>query len=475
MHGPVEAVLDAALREPESAVLESQLRAGGQGRYSFACTRPFMTFRSRGPRIEISCAGATEVLEGDPLAELASLLRRCVVPHCEPSRIPFQGGAVGWITYDLCRALERIPSKAADDLKLPDIRLNFYDSVFAHDSATGEAFTFASRPRDPRIAAGLPGPEDAAERWRTTAENAWASCVGPGIPPPPRRAFENPRLRSNFSREEYLRAVERVRRYIVDGDIFQANLSQRFEMPFRAGLRRLYRLLRATNPAPFAAALNFDEAKVACSSPERYLSVRGGTAEIRPIKGTRPRGQTLIEDEALARELRSSPKDLAENTMIVDLVRNDLGRVCEFGSVKVVELAALETFPTVFHLTSTVRGSLRPGVDRLDAVRASFPDGSITGAPKVRAMEIIEELEPVRRGLYTGSVGYFSFSGPADLNVAIRTVVLRRGRAYFGVGGGIVYDSDPEAEYMETLHKGGALAEALVSLSAGARSGVRIP
>jgi para-aminobenzoate synthetase component 1 len=283
--------------------------------------------------------------------------------------------------------------------------------------------------------------------------------------------FSFPALRSNFTHEEYVRAVERARRYIIDGDIFQVNLSQRFEMPLETPAPLLYRRLRALNPAPFAAYLDHPGMQVVSASPERYIRVADGRAEIRPIKGTRPRGSTPEEDRRLRRELENSPKDHAENTMIVDLVRNDLGRVCRYGTVRVLEHAVLETFPSVFHLTSTVAGELRPGLDAVDAIRASFPDGSITGAPKIRAMEIIEELEPVRRGVYTGALGYFSFTGPVDLNVTIRTITVRDGRAYFSVGGGIVYDSDPEMEYQETLHKGRALARALVSLAPASLAG----
>ena len=272
-------------------------------------------------------------------------------------------------------------------------------------------------------------------------------------------------LRANFSHEQYLEAVEAGREYIAAGDTFQVNLSQRFEAELPIPPYELYRHLRHINPAPFAAYLNFDEVTILSASPERFLKVKGDLVETRPMKGTRPRGSSPAEDEALARELQNSLKDRAENVMIVDLERNDLGRVCRFGTVKVRELWTLEKYATVFQLTSTVEGKLRQDKGRIDLLKACFPGGSITGAPKVRAMEIIDELEPTRRSIYTGSIGYLSFGGEMDLSIVIRTILIKDGKAYFQVGGGIVYDSDPEAEYQETLDKAKALFQAL-SLSA---------
>ena len=268
-------------------------------------------------------------------------------------------------------------------------------------------------------------------------------------------------LAGGFTHQEYVAAVEKARQYIIAGDIFEVNLSQRFEAELSTTPYELYRWLRQINPAPFACYLGFDEVSVVSASPERFLRVRGDWVETRPIKGTRPRGKTPEEDETLANELVSSVKDRAENIMIVDLERNDLGRVCRFGTIKVTELAILEVFPTVFHLTSTVEGNLREGKNGIDLLKATFPGGSITGAPKVRAMEIIDELEPTRRSVYTGNIGYLSFNGDLDLNIAIRTFLVKGSKAYFQVGGAVVYDSDPEAEYQETLDKARALINAL--------------
>jgi para-aminobenzoate synthetase component 1 len=268
-------------------------------------------------------------------------------------------------------------------------------------------------------------------------------------------------LKSNFTPEEYVKAVDRVREYIAAGDVFQVNLSQRFEADLKIPPYELYKRLRMVNPAPFASYLNFQGVTIVSSSPERFLKVQGDLVETRPIKGTRPRGRDPVEDERLAQELTHSTKDRAENVMIVDLERNDLGRVCHYGTVKVAELAILETFPTVFHLTSTVVGRLRRGKSNMDLLKAAFPGGSIIGAPKVRAMEIIDELEPTKRSVYTGSIGYLSFNADMDINIVIRTFLIKEGKAYFQVGGGIIYDSDSKAEYMETLDKAKALIQAL--------------
>ena len=268
-------------------------------------------------------------------------------------------------------------------------------------------------------------------------------------------------LNSNFTSEAYIGTVDRVRKYIAAGDVFQVNLSQRFETKLTISPYELYQRLRKVNPAPFASYLNFDGITIVSASPERFLKVQGDLVETRPIKGTRPRGKDPVEDERLAHELVHSIKDRAENIMIVDLERSDLGRVCRYGTVKVTELAILETFPTVFHLTSTIVGRLRQEATSIDLLKATFPGGSITGAPKVRAMEIIDELEPTRRSVYTGSIGYLGFNGDLDINIVIRTCLIKNGKAYFQVGGGIVYDSDPEGEYLETLDKARGLIQAL--------------
>ncbi|MBC7106739.1 MAG: anthranilate synthase component I family protein, partial [Firmicutes bacterium] len=326
---------------------------------------------------------------------------------------------------------------ARDDLGLPDLYLAFYDVVVAVDHLKGEVYA-ASNGLAP---GGGPDARRAARRLEALRRRFTATAPGgrtaPGVPDRPasgpgpacERDLARLGIGFHFTRAAYCAAVRRAREYIAAGDIFEVNLSQRLEAPLEASPWLLYRTLRAVNPAPFAAFLNFPEAAVACASPERFLRLRGGLVETRPIKGTRPRGRTPEEDRRLRDELWNSEKDRAELTMIIDLERNDLGRVCAVGSVHVPELFCLEEYATVFHLVSTVRGRLAPGKDVVDLLRATFPGGSITGAPKIRAMEIIEELEPVRRGIYTGSIGWIGFDGDCDLNIVIRTIIVKGGRA----------------------------------------------
>jgi para-aminobenzoate synthetase component 1 len=391
----------------------------------------------------------------DPFEVLRELLKTYSVTS---GPLPFVGGAVGYFSYDLCHFIEQLPVTARDDLQLPECYFAFYDALLAVDHQEGKTYILST---------GFPRREPGSQRRE--AEERLKEIELRLLTPPPAGELEpaTPEvsselsLSSNFDRSSYLRAVEIARKYIAAGDIFQVNLSQRFETALPFSPYELYRRLRRINPAPFAAYLNLDGVSVVSASPERFLRLQGDRVETRPIKGTRPRGRTAAEDTALAEELRHSIKDKAEHVMIVDLERNDLGRVCRFGTVRVRELMTLETYATVFHLTSTVEGRLRPDKDRIDLIKACFPGGSITGAPKVRSMEIIDELEPTRRSLYTGALGYLSFDGGLDLNIVIRTIIVKEGRAYFQVGGGIVYDSDPEAEYQETLDKAEALFRAL--------------
>jgi len=419
------------------------------GRYSFLGAEPFLRLASRGSQVTCWEEGSTRTYLTNPFDALRDALARFPT---EPtgSPVPFTGGAVGYLAYDLGRTLERLPAQAQDDLALPELYLCFYDAVLAFDHLRGKAYA---------VAPELPGRPPAAQRVARLKELAReaAALVPTGIQVLPTRS----ELQGNFTHEAYLAAVERAREYIAAGDIFQVNLSQRFDTVWPHPMDSLYLKLRSVNPSPFAAYLGYPEVAVVSASPERFLRLEGDRVETRPIKGTRPRGREPGQDAALARELAASAKDRAEHVMIVDLERNDLGRVCRYGSVKVSELMALEEYSTVFHLTSTVEGRLRAGKGPLDLVRACFPGGSITGAPKVHAMEIIEELEPTRRSVYTGSIGYIGFDGAMDLNIAIRTILVTKGRAYFQVGGAVVYDSEPEAEYQETWHKARALVQAL--------------
>jgi para-aminobenzoate synthetase component 1 len=441
---------------PYSFFLDSGMDHQRLGRYSFLGSEPFLVMNSRGSEITLIRGQEHEVQHGNPFDAIGKLLEIYKLDQC-PAPVPFLGGAVGYFSYDLCHFVERLPSTAINDFGLPESYFAFYDTVAAFDHLEGKTYL---------VATGFPEMEEGQRlrraRIRLEEMKKWL-CPSHPVNAVSRSLEQNKEitLKSNFTHEGYIKAVNRVREYIAAGDVFQVNLSQRFEADLEIPPYVLYNRLRRVNPAPFASYLNFPGATIVGASPERFLKVQGDLVETRPIKGTRPRGRDTIEDQRLAQELTRSTKDRAENVMIVDLERNDLGRVCRYGTIKVTELAILETFPTVFHLTSTIVGRLHRSKSNIDLLKATFPGGSITGAPKVRAMEIIDELEPTKRSVYTGSIGYLSFNGNLDINIVIRTFLIKEGRAYFQVGGGIIYDSDPEAEYMETLDKARALIQAL--------------
>ncbi len=441
-----------------SFFLDSGMNPQRLGRYSFIGSDPFLVMTSRGNQVTLMRQDEQQIEQGNPFDVLGRLLETYRLDSF-PAPIPFWGGAVGYLSYDLCHFVERLPSTAIDDLQLPESYFAFYDTILAFDNLEGKAYI---------VSTGFPelGESRRLKRAKVRLEEikGWLSSSFPSTPEADFRNAEGKAkavLKSNFTPEGYMKAVDRVRKYIAVGDVFQVNISQRFETDLTVPPYELYRRLRQINPAPFASYLNFDEVTIVGTSPERFLRVDGDWVETRPIKGTRPRGKDSVDDAMLAEELTQSSKDRAENVMIVDLERNDLGRVCQYGTVRVTELAILETFPTVFHLTSTVVGRLCPNKNRIDLLKATFPGGSITGAPKVRAMEIIDELEPTRRSVYTGAIGYLSFGNNLDLNIVIRTFLIKDGKAYFQVGGAIIYDSNAEAEYVETLDKAKALIQAL--------------
>lgn len=439
--------------EPHSFFLDSALVAGGLGCFSFIGSNPFLVLRSRGNQVVLLREnGEQEVVAGDLFEVLRGFLECYRIAGL--ADLPMVGGAVGYFGYDLCHFIEHLPAVARDDLELPEAYLGFYDTLMAFDHRRSRTYL---------VSTGLPEVEPESRRLRAQRRlGEFLARLRQPAPPQEEISFlPVGGVRANFSREGYLQAVERAREYIAAGDIFQVNLSQRFEVPLPFPAYQLYQRLRQCNPAPFAAYLNFPGAQVVSASPELFLRLRGDRVETRPMKGTRPRGADPEQDRALARDLRGSIKDRAENVMIVDLMRNDIGRVCRFGSVRVPRLYTLEKYATVWQLTSTVVGRLRSGLGVVDLLRATFPGGSVTGAPKVRAMEIIDVLEPIRRGVYTGAIGYISFHGDMELNMAIRTFVVKEGRAYFQVGGAVVYDSVAEAEYRETLDKARALFMAL--------------
>ncbi|MFZ5556119.1 MAG: aminodeoxychorismate synthase component I [Pseudomonadota bacterium] len=418
------------------------LDSGGRARYDLMVADPSSTLVTRGVETEIASRDGVTRSADDPFA----LLRAALGPRQAPARAPFAGGAVGYFAYDLGRRVERLPARARRGDDFPDMAVGIYDWAVVVDHRERRAWLAAAN-RDPRTAQG----------W-----DALVARLGAAGPARRRRAFRvRGPVTSNFTRADYSRAVARILDYIRAGDCYQVNLAQRFRVDCEGDGWDLYRRLREANPAPFGAFLDLPWGQVASSSPERFLELRGGVAETRPIKGTRPRAADPGRDALLRQELATSAKDRAENVMIVDLLRNDLGKSCAVGSVRVPRLFAVESYATVHHLVSTVTGNLAPGRDALDLLRGCFPGGSITGAPKLRAMQIIEELEPHRRGVYCGAIGYAGFDGDMDLNVAIRTLTVSAGEARFYAGGGIVADSNPDDEYQETLDKAAAFFSAL--------------
>ncbi|MDY6843885.1 MAG: aminodeoxychorismate synthase component I, partial [Thermodesulfobacteriota bacterium] len=394
-------------------------------------------------------AGTVTTHEGSPFTLLKEVLERYATNEDRFSESPFVFGGIGYFAYDLCHFIEKLPQRAVDDLVLPDLYFCFFNKILTYDHQYKKWYLSYTEM------------EGCKEHLSDIKESIIAKVERQSISTVRYTMKSDGQLISNFSKQEYLLAIEKAISYILEGDIYQVNLSQRFKTKADMEPYQLYVKLREINPAPFAAFLNFPEVKVISSSPERFLKVAQGKVQTRPIKGTRPRSTDELVDTRLKQELVESEKDSAELNMIVDLERNDLGKVCNYGSVKVEEHRVVETYPTVFHTVSTVVGELLPQYKIVDLLKATFPGGSITGAPKVRAMEIIDELEPTKRNLYTGSIGYIGFNGDMDINIAIRTIVMKDGQAYFQVGGGIVADSVPELEYRETLDKGRALADAL--------------
>ena len=436
--------------EPHSFFLDSGMDAPRLGRYSFVGSQPFLIFRSNGTSLQLDWGDRIEQRSGNPFDALREILNRF---QSQPlsADLPFIGG-VGYFGYPLRCFIEELPSTTHDDLKLPDCYFAFYDTIVAFDHLSNAAYLcrsdagvgYANRHQQQveRLRSILQSKTHCSQHRCEVLRFNFSD-------------FTKYPIRSNFSKTDYLATVQRAKAYIASGDIYQVNLSQRLSTSTDLPPAELYARLRQLSPVPYGAYLHCGDFHILSASPERFLhfSPSCRTVETRPIKGTRPRGLTPELDRKLATELLHSEKDLAELLMIVDLERNDLGRVCEIASIHVPERVALESYSNIHHLVATVRGTLRSDADRIDLLKSCFPGGSITGAPKIRAMELIDELEPTNRGVYTGAIGYFGFDGTMDLNIAIRTCILKEGRAYFHVGGGIVADSEPDAEYQETLDK----------------------
>jgi para-aminobenzoate synthetase component I len=456
-HTP-ESLVEQLRGEPGVVLLRSALFDSPQARYSFVAARPFLTFRSSGSRCELRSARGTQIQFGDPWHLLDDLMARCEL--LDEVDLPFPlGGCFGYWGYDLKNFVEpKLPRHAVNDLELPDCHVGFYDSVVVFDHRLGKTWI---------VSTGLDADSSRSEERAMQQFDYWQSCLSEqqdqtDFPIGNRQsAIGNQSMTSNLSRADFIAAVERAQRYICAGDIYQVNLSQRLAALCDFSGWEFFQQLSAVSPAPFSAFLDCGEFQIASSSPEQFLRLSGSHIQTRPIKGTRPRSSDPTRDAQLAYELQTSAKEMAELVMITDLLRNDLGRVCEFGSVTVTELARLERFAQVQHLVSTVEGRLRKDVTHFAAFASCFPGGSITGAPKFRAMEIIDELEPIARGPYTGAIGYLGFNRESQLSIIIRTAICKDRMIYFHVGAGIVADSDPEAEYEETLAKARGFLAAL--------------
>ena len=421
------------------------LLSGGDldsARYSLMGWDPFLVLRAKGNRVVIQGEGWRREQTGNPFDVLEDCLGSLALPGQTPVA-PFSAGALGFLAYDLKNHLERLPVTVQDDLQLPEMVLAFPRHLIIHDR-------WEARTTQVEVEYALPGGTPALPR---EPDLSWED-LRRAAALPLEQTYKVGELKSTFTKERYLEAVRRTREYIRQGDIYQVNISQRFSFPFQGDFYRLFLQLFQRNPAPFYAYLNCSDFQILSTSMERFLLRQGDYLETRPIKGTRPRGRTPQEDETMRQELLASVKEDAELSMIVDLLRNDLGRVCQGKTVRVKEHKRLEAYENVYHLVSIVTGRLRPECSHVDILRATFPGGSITGCPKIRAMEIIDELEPVVRQVYCGSIGYLGLHRNLDLSIAIRTAIRSQDVVHFAVGGGIVYDSEEVAEYEETLHKG---------------------
>jgi para-aminobenzoate synthetase component 1 len=469
-HTP-ESLVEQLAGERGVVLLRSAFFEAPQARYSFVTARPFLELRSFGARCELRDADGVRDQFGNPWHLLDGLMARYEL--LDDADLPFPlGGCFGYWGYDLKNFVEaRLPRRAVNDLELPDCAVGFYGSLVVFDHRLGKAWIVST-------GLGVEGSRSEAraareaEFWQT---RLGAAGAGPGAPAGAQASFAagasvgRPVVSANLSRAEFIARVERAQRYIRAGDIYQVNLAQRLSAPAAGTGWDFFQRLAAVSPAPFAAFLDCGEFQIASSSPESFLRLSGSQIITRPIKGTRPRAADPTRDAQLTYELQTSPKEMAELVMITDLLRNDLGKVCEYGSVQVPELVRLERYPQVQHLVSTVEGRLRRDVTHFAAFASCFPGGSITGAPKIRAMEIIDELEPVTRGPYTGCIGYLGFNRESQLSIAIRTAVCTGERVCFHAGAGIVADSVPAAEYEETLAKARGF---LAALELPARAGI---
>ena len=441
--------------EPGGVLLDSGPGYGSFGRFSFFGCEPFLTVTAQGTAVRIVGERRRQLMKGNPVQILSRLIREQAVPMEAPashvSHLPFRtGAAIGFLSYELSRFMEPFPRRSREDPGLPELQFFFYDALLAHDHSMNQTWAIVRN----RHRAG--------ERLQSTLDRIQqADPAGSRWRRPTRSSRES--WTSSLTYEGYSAAVRKAQRYIAAGEIYQVNLSQKLWSRCSLTAPQLYQELRQTGASPFGAYLQGRHWTVLSLSPERFLRYwpRQRRIQTRPIKGTRPRGASSEEDQQLRQALLQSPKDAAEHVMIVDLERNDLGRLARYGTVRVCDFRRLETFPTVHHLTSTIEAQLRPNCGLEDLIQATFPGGSITGTPKVRAMQVIDELEPQPRSVYTGSIGYLAFDGNLDLNIAIRTLILKDGWACYSTGGAIVADSRADDEYLETFHKARPFLRAL--------------
>ena len=445
---------------PGVVLLRTHNFEGLHARYSFVTSEPFATLRSFGARCEVRIAERVQVQFGNPWRILDGLMSRFEL--LDEVDLPFPlGGSFGYWGYDLKNFVEpRLTRKAINDLELPDCHVGFYDSLVIFDHRLGKTWIVSTGLRPDGSRSGTLA-QSQMDQWKSRLAEDREHEHSPERTGTEAGVMGRPVISSSVSHDGFLDMVHRAQRYIRAGDIYQVNLSHRLSAPSPTASWSFFQRLADVSPAPFAAYLDCGDVQLSSSSPEMFIRMSGSQIRTRPIKGTRPRSADSNRDAQLTYELQTSAKEMAELVMITDLLRNDLGRVCEYGTVQVPELVRLERYAQVQHLVSTIEGRLASGTTHFAAFAACFPGGSITGAPKIRAMEIIDELEPVTRGPYTGCIGYLGFNRESQLNIAIRTAVHRGGRVYFHAGAGIVADSGPEAEYDETMAKAGGFLTAL--------------
>lgn len=457
------------LRSPRSLLFESVKGPERIARYSFVCIEPYLELTVKNGCLEIDGPGHTTISSPKPLEHLRKLLA-CYKQMPAEGLPPFQGGAAGLFCYDFVRYLERIPDSTTDDVLLPDAHIFMIDRLVSFDHTAKKAWIIVC-PGARETVPGYTGSSRIEEPVRARAEEE-AAAVAARLAQSPAQLQQIGQdsvkdgsgiaINYDVGKEAYISMVRKAREYIASGDIFQTNLSLRVSADVSGqDPWQIYKILREINPSPFAAFADFGAYQLVSSSPERLVRVRDNIVDTRPIAGTRPRGRDAGEDDRMRAELLLNEKERAEHIMLIDLERNDIGRIADYGSVQVDELMVTEDYSHVMHIVSNVEGRLAAGKDCLDVLAAVYPGGTITGVPKVRCMEIIDELEPFRRGPYTGSLGYIGFNGSMDLNIIIRTFLIKESKAYIQAGAGIVADSDPEREYNECLKKAEALLRTL--------------